>query len=204
MSQYNINPRCLTSTLPPSMTGNPNFNGHSPFQASGSRPQSVVSSRSYPGIESALERTNNGNPRVDASSIIPVVHNYCAWMGNVMVEFIIRIVTPKDSRDSAVTLTCQAGGVERIMGEPQIVQLDTNPTQFRVWLSSPEFQVRLWAEDEFWIGAQLPFPSIPGAHLARLTHASPLFHTYHGTVGAASLVYTVWYHRPSSLCAHSG
>ncbi|CAE6461474.1 unnamed protein product [Rhizoctonia solani] len=211
MSQYNINPRCLPSTPPPSMTGNPNFNGHSPFQASGSRPQSVVSSRSYPGIESALERTNNGNPRVDASSIIPVVHNYCAWMGNVMVEFIIRIVTPKDSRDSAVTLTCQAGGVERIMGEPQIVQLDTNPTQanfiiyvipresiplnslfkFRVWLSSPEFQVRLWAEDEFWIGAQLPFPSIPGAHLARLTHASPLFHTYHGTVGAASLVYTV-------------
>ncbi|CEL59360.1 hypothetical protein RSOLAG1IB_03293 [Rhizoctonia solani AG-1 IB] len=203
--------RSLPSTPPPpAVLGSSSASGYSPFQASGSRPQSVVSSHSYPGIESTLGGTNNRGPQADTNTT-PVIHSYSAWMGNVMVEFIIRILTPKDSRDSTITLTCQAGGIERIMGGPQVVRFDTDPKQanfiiyvipresiplsalfkFRVWLSSPEFQVRLWAEDEFWIGAQLAFPSIPGAHLARLTHASSLFHTYHGSVGAASMVYTV-------------
>ncbi|CAE6456334.1 unnamed protein product [Rhizoctonia solani] len=209
MSQYNNHLRSLPSTPPPAMPNSSSFNG-SPPQASGSRHLSVVSSRSYPGIESALGGTNNRSSRVEINTA-PVVHVYNVWMGSVMVDFIIRILTPKDSRDSMITLTCQAGGIERIMGEPQVVQFSSDPAQanfiiyiipresiplnalfkFRVWLSLPEFQVRLWAEDEFWIGAQLPFPSIPGAHLARLSHASSLFHTYHGSVGSASLVYTV-------------
>ncbi|CAE6487327.1 unnamed protein product [Rhizoctonia solani] len=210
MSQNNNHLRSLPSTPPPVMPSSSSFNGQSQPQVPGSRPLSVVSSRSYPGIESALEGTNNRSTHVETNTT-PVVHTYNVWMGSVMVDVIIRIVTPKDSRDSTITLTCQAGGIERIMGEPQVVQFSTDPSQanfiiyvipresiplnalfkFRVWLSSPEFQVRLWAEDEFWIGAQLPFPSIPGVHLARLSHASSLFHTYHGSVGSASLVYTV-------------
>ncbi|KAH7343988.1 hypothetical protein B0J17DRAFT_644903 [Rhizoctonia solani] len=198
MSQYNNHIRSLPSTPPPVIPDSSSFNGP---------PASV--SRAL-RIESALGGANNGSSYIETSAV-PVVHTYNAWMGTLMVEFIIRILTPKDSRDSTITLTCQAGGIERIMGEPQIVQFSTDPSQanfiiyvipresiplnalfkFRVWLSLPEFQVRLWAEDEFWIGAQLPFPSIPGAHLARLAHTSSLFHTYHGTVGAASLVYTV-------------
>ncbi|KAJ1308454.1 hypothetical protein OPQ81_004158 [Rhizoctonia solani] len=210
MSQYSNHMRSLPST-PPSVTPTASsFNVHSPPQASGSRPHSVISSLPYPTIEPAPGGSNNGGSHVETNTA-PVVHIYNVRMGSVMVDFIIRILTPKDSRDSTVTLTCQAGGIERIMGEPQVVQFSMDPSQvnfiiyvipresipldalfkFRVWLSSPEFQVRLWAEDEFWVGAQLPFPSIPGAHLARLTHASSLFHTYHGLVGAASLIYTV-------------
>ncbi|KAL5637099.1 hypothetical protein ACGC1H_000917 [Rhizoctonia solani] len=219
MSQYNNYLRSLPSTPPPAMPNSSSFN-RSPPQASESRPLSAASSRSYPGIESALGGTNNRSSHMEMHTT-HVVHVYNVWMGSVMVNFIIRIITPKDSRDSTITLTCQAGGIERIMGEPQVVQFSTDPAQtnfiiyvipresiplnalfkFRVWLSSPEFQVRLWAEDEFWIGAQLPFPSIPGAHLARLSHASPLFHTYHGSVGSASLVYTVWYVPTPKLCA---
>ncbi|KAG8693103.1 hypothetical protein FRC09_010730 [Ceratobasidium sp. 395] len=127
-----------------------------------------------------------------------------------MIDIVIRIYTPKESRDSTLTLTCQAGGVERVIGEPQTLQLprpsqaefaiyfiprESSPLnalhKLRIWLTTPELQVRLWAEDEFWVGAQLPFPAIPGAHLARLVHSSPLFHIYHGSTGGAALSYTV-------------
>ncbi|KAG8750712.1 hypothetical protein FRC11_010153, partial [Ceratobasidium sp. 423] len=107
------------------MPSSSSFNGH---QAPGSRPLSVVSSRSYPAIESALEGTNNRTPHVETTTA-PVVHTYSVCMGNAMVDFIIRIHTPKDSRDSTLTLTCQAGGIERIMGEPQAVQFSTDPAQ---------------------------------------------------------------------------
>lgn len=206
MSQANNQVRSLPSP-PPIRSGRASLDGRSVI---GSRPLSVVSSQSHPGLVTSLDHTNNASSSA-ISSAAPVVVTYNVFAGNAMVDLIIRITTPKNSRDSTLTLTCQAGGVERVMGEPQTVQFSTDPAQaefivyfiprespplnasfkFRVWLSSPGLQVRLWAEDEFWVGAQLPFPSIPGAHLARLAHSSSLFHTYHGTVGGSALVYTV-------------
>lgn len=40
-----------------------------------------------------------------------------------------RISTPKNSRNSTLTLTCQAGGVERVMGEPRTLQFSSDPAQ---------------------------------------------------------------------------
>ena len=86
--KYN-NTRSLPSTPPPVLPSNSSFNNHSPAQPPGPRPVSVVSSRSYPGIESALEGTNNRNSHAEISTT-PVIHTYSVWMGSVMVEFIIR------------------------------------------------------------------------------------------------------------------
>ncbi|KAG8741296.1 hypothetical protein FRC12_015714 [Ceratobasidium sp. 428] len=174
-----------------------------------SRPLSTVSSIQADAAP-AYEDLGLGTSSREREDQVNVVHAYSAFVGNAMIDIVIRIYTPKESRDSTLTLTCQAGGVERVIGEPQTLQLprpsqaefaiyfiprESSPLnalhKLRIWLTTPGLQVRLWAEDEFWVGAQLPFPAIPGAHLARLVHSSPLFHIYHGSAGGAALSYTV-------------
>ncbi|KAF8607580.1 hypothetical protein BDV93DRAFT_273030 [Ceratobasidium sp. AG-I] len=206
MSSNNNHIRTLPSP-PPSSNNRMSFDGRT--FASGSRSMSPLSSSSI--LTTAPEYDNSTARATTSENTVNVVHPYSVSVGGAMVDVVIRISTPKNSRDSTLTLTCQAGGVERVVGEPRTLQFSSDPSQaefnvyfipresnpldalfkFRVWLSSPGLQVRLWAEDEFWIGAQLPFPAIPGAHLGRLIHASPMFHVYQGSAGAAVLSYTV-------------
>ncbi|KAG8682994.1 hypothetical protein FRC08_014592, partial [Ceratobasidium sp. 394] len=121
MSQTNNSIRSLPSP-PPTATAashRPNFNARSPGLES--RPLSTASPHraagEAPAYENLVAGTSSGEDQVN------VVHAYSAFVGNTMIDIVIRIHTPKESRDSTLTLTCQAGGVERIIGEPQTLQL---------------------------------------------------------------------------------
>ncbi|KAG8747423.1 hypothetical protein FRC10_001094 [Ceratobasidium sp. 414] len=158
MSQTNNSIRSLPSPPPTAAVASnrPNFNARSPGLES--RPLSTVSPPHAAGAAPAYENPGPGTPSRENQT--NVVHTYSAFVSNTMVDVVIRIHTPKESRDSTLTLTCQAGGIERIIGEPQTLQLP-RPSQaefaiyplnalhkLRIWLTAPELQVRLWAEDE--------------------------------------------------------
>ncbi|KAG9122995.1 hypothetical protein FRC07_000381, partial [Ceratobasidium sp. 392] len=121
MSHTNNSIRSLPSP-PPNVNATTN-RPNPPILRAGlqSRPLSTVSSFQASGAAPAYDNLGVAAPPREEQ--IDVVHAYSAFVGNTIVDIVIRIHTPKESRDSTLTLTCQAGGVERIIGEPQILQL---------------------------------------------------------------------------------
>ncbi|KAG8723497.1 hypothetical protein FRC12_024475, partial [Ceratobasidium sp. 428] len=160
MSYTNNSTRGLASPPPPPTFSLAPNSSNSTVRPPGidSRPLSTVSLIQVDAAP-AYENLGLGTSSREREDQVNVVHAYSAFVGNAMVDIVIRIHTPKESRESTLTLTCQAGGVERVIGEPQTLQLprpsqaefaiyfiprESSPLnalhKLRIWLTTPELQ----------------------------------------------------------------
>ncbi|KDQ09271.1 hypothetical protein BOTBODRAFT_58768 [Botryobasidium botryosum FD-172 SS1] len=129
-------------------------------------------------------------------------------IGASTFHFIIRLQSPaKTPHEQTLTLTCEAGGVERLVCGPVQLQFAFNPDQarfhlylvpnasifasfkLRAWLITGPIQHRIFAMNELFIAHESTFPR--ELRPARKTDISNDTHIYSELMGGASVAFIV-------------
>jgi len=129
-------------------------------------------------------------------------------VGTSTFHFIIRIqASLKNPHEQTLTLTCEGGGVERLICGPIQLQFTFNPDQakfllylvpnssvfssfkLRAWLISGQIQHRIFAMNELYITHESMFPR--DLRLARATDLGNDTHIYTEVVGGAHVAFIV-------------